>query len=230
MLEPAFVLWGAPVTWLEIAAFALALGCVVLNVLEIHWGWGLTILSSLLYGWLFLDSRLYGESGLQLFFVAVAVWGWWQWLHGRRRGAGASALGRAGAQAGDGAASADAPPPGGAGLRIARLDARGRWLTLVAWALGWPLLALLLGRFTDTDVPWLDAFPTVGSVIGQVLLGRKLLENWPVWVVVNLASVGLFAFKGLWLTAILYAVFVVLAVLGWLRWHRVALALAGGRA
>lgn len=203
MLEPAFVLWGAPVTWLEIAAFALALGCVVLSMLEIHWGWGLTILSSLLYGWLFLDSRLYGESGLQLFFVAVAVWGWWQWLHGRRRGAGASVSTQA-------------------GLRIARLDARGRWLVLAAWALGWPLLALLLGRFTDTDVPWLDAFPTVGSVIGQVLLGRKLLENWPVWVLVNLASVGLFAFKGLWLTAILYAVFVVLAVLGWLRWHRVA--------
>lgn len=222
MLEPAFVLWGAPVTWLEIAAFALAVGCVVLSVLEIHWGWGLTILSSLLYGWLFLDSRLYGESGLQLFFVAVAVWGWWQWLHGRRRGAGASATGRAGAQAGDGAVSAGAPPPRRAGLSIARLDARGRWLTLAAWALGWPLLALLLGRFTDSDVPWLDAFPTVGSVIGQVLLGRKLLENWPVWVLVNLASVGLFAFKGLWLTAILYAVFVVLAVMGWLRWNRVA--------
>jgi nicotinamide mononucleotide transporter len=94
MLEPAFVLWGAPVTWLEIAAFVLALGCVVLNVLEIHWGWGLAILSSLLYGWLFLDSRLYGESGLQVFFVAVAVWGWWQWLYGRRRGGETSAAAR----------------------------------------------------------------------------------------------------------------------------------------
>ena len=204
MLEPAFVLWGAPVTWLEIAAFALALGCIVLNVLEIHWGWGLAILSSLLYGWLFLDSRLYGESGLQLFFVAVAVWGWWQWLRGRRGGA-------------------DGPAGAPAGLRIARLDVRGRGRILAAWALGWPVLALLLDRFTDTDVPWLDAFPTVGSLIGQVLLGRKLLENWPVWVLVNLVSVGLFAYKGLWLTAILYAVFVVLAAVGWLRWHRAAL-------
>ena len=205
MLEPAFVLWGAPVTWLEFAAFALALGCIVLNVLEIHWGWGLAIASSLLYGGLFLDSRLYGESALQLFFVAVAVWGWWQWLRGRRHGTDEAQ-----------------------GLRIARLDARGHARILAAWALGWPVLALLLDRFTDTDVPWLDAFPTVGSVIGQVLLGRKLIENWPVWVLVNLASVGLFACKGLWLTAILYAAFVALAVLGWLRWHRVAR--AGGAA
>ena len=222
MLEPAFVLWGAPVTWLEILAFALALGCIVLNVLEIHWGWGLAIVSSLLYGWLFLDSRLYGESGLQLFFVAVAVWGWWQWLHGQRRGARVQP--EASVQA---LAAADAQPPAQAadhaGLRIARLDARGRWAVLAIWAAGWPLLALLLDRFTDTDVPWLDAFPTVGSLIGQVLLGRKLLENWPVWVLVNLVSVGLFAYKGLWLTAILYAVFVVLAAVGWLRWHRAAL-------
>ena len=93
------------------------------------------LLSSLLYGWLFLDSRLYGESGLQLFFVAVAVWGWWQWLRGRRGGA-------------------DGPAGAPAGLRIARLDVRGRGRILAAWALGWPVLALLLDRFTDTDVPW----------------------------------------------------------------------------
>ncbi|HWS76497.1 MAG TPA: nicotinamide mononucleotide transporter, partial [Quisquiliibacterium sp.] len=86
MLATAFVLWGAAVTWLEIAAFALALGCVVLNVFEIHWGWGLAIASSALYGGLFVEYRLYGEAGLQAFFAAVAVWGWWQWLHGSRAG------------------------------------------------------------------------------------------------------------------------------------------------
>ena len=91
----------------------------------------------------------------------------------------------------------------GSALRASRLAAAPRQAlgrgVLAAWALGWPLLALLLDRATDTDVPWFDAFPTVGSVIGQVLLGRKYLENWPVWVLVNLVSVALFAFKGLWL-------------------------------
>ena len=74
-------------------------------------------------------------------------------------------------------------------------------LTLAAW----PLLGLVLQRYTDSDVPYLDALPTAGSVAGQFLLGRKLVENWLVWLAVNVFSVGLFAIKGLWLTALLYA-------------------------
>ena len=71
---------------------------------------------------------------------------------------------------------------------------------------------------TDSDVPWLDALPTVGSLAGQFLLGRKWVENWPVWVAVNVVSVGLFAIKGLWLTVVLYAVFVLPSVAGWRAW------------
>jgi nicotinamide mononucleotide transporter len=226
MLATAFVLWGAAVTWLEIAAFALALGCVALSVLEVHWAWGLAIVSSLLYGWLFEASRLYGEAGLQLFFVAVAVWGWWQWLRGRRAAGGDAVRGhdgRTSGRNGDGRGGGDRDDlgRGGAGLAVAELDRAGRLRLIAAWALGWPLLALLLARVTDGDVPWLDAFPTVGSVIGQLLLGRKYLETWPVWIVVNLASVALFAWKALWLTALLYAVFAVLSVAGWRRWRQV---------
>ncbi|HZF79749.1 MAG TPA: nicotinamide riboside transporter PnuC, partial [Rubrivivax sp.] len=81
---------------------------------------------------------------------------------------------------------------------------------------------LLLQRATDSDVPFLDALPTVASVTGQILLGRKLVENWPVWVAVNIVSVGLFVYKALWLTAILYGLFAVLAVVGWRAWGRLA--------
>jgi nicotinamide mononucleotide transporter len=198
MLESAFVLFGASVTWLEVWAFLLALACVACNVYEIHWGWPLAFASSLLYAWLFFASRLYGESGLQLFFAGTAAWGWWQWLFGTRR-------------IGQGSA---------APLAIARLRARGRWIAVVAWLIAWPATGWLLSRITDTDVPYLDAFPTVGSVIGQILLGRKFIENWPAWLVVNTASVGVFVYKQLWLTAILYVVFVVLALAGWARWAR----------
>jgi nicotinamide mononucleotide transporter len=71
-------------------------------------------------------------------------------------------------------------------------------------------------------VPYLDALPTVGSLVGQFLLGRKLVENWPVWVAVNVVSVGLFAYKALWLTVILYVIFTVLACAGWRAWQRLA--------
>ena len=199
MLEPAFVFLGAPITWLEIWAFVLALACIVCNVLEIHWGWPLAFVSSALYAWLFVASKLYGEGGVQLFFAGTAVWGWWQWLFGRRKD------------------ERGALEP----LVIAKLGACARVVTLCGWLLAWPATGFLLARITDTDVPFLDAFPTVGSVIGQILLGRKFIENWLVWVVVNLASVGLFSYKGLWLTALLYVIFALLAVVGWMRWARV---------
>jgi nicotinamide mononucleotide transporter len=83
--------------------------------------------------------------------------------------------------------------PGAAGAH-ARL--RGRLVALAALALAWPATGLFLDRFTDTDVPWWDAFPTAASVLGQWLLGRKYVENWPVWIAVNVVAIGLFAYKG----------------------------------
>ncbi|HTT09556.1 MAG TPA: nicotinamide riboside transporter PnuC [Burkholderiaceae bacterium] len=199
MLEPAFALLGATVTWLELWAFLLALACVICTVFEIHWGWPLAFISSLLYAWLFVSSKLYGEGGLQLFFAATAVWGWWQWLFGRRAGAGG-----------------ESEP-----LAVARLRSLSRLALVGLWMIAWPATGLLLAHITDTDVPYLDAFPTVGSVIGQVMLARKFIENWPVWLVVNVASVGVFAYKGLTLTVVLYVIFALLALAGWLRWARV---------
>ncbi len=195
-LAPAFTLWGSPATWLELVAFVLALAMVVCNLRVNPLGWPLAMISSLLYGLLFADSRLYGEASLQVFFVLIAFWGWWQWLRGR---------------GGDGEA-----------LRVHRLPMRERWLALTATLLAWPALAMLLARGTDSDVPWLDALPTVASVTGQLMLGRKLVETWPVWLGVNVFSVGLFAYKGLWLTALLYALFAGLSVAGWRAWRRLA--------
>ena len=91
-------------------------------------------------------------------------------------------------------------------------------IVTAATAAAWPLLGLLLSRFTDSDVPYFDALPTAGSVAGQWLLGRQYVENWPVWLGVNLVSIALFATKGLWLTVLLYALFAVLSIVGWRAW------------
>jgi nicotinamide mononucleotide transporter len=198
LFAPAFTLWGAPATWLELAAVVLALAMVALNMRVNPLAWPLAIASSLLYFLLFWDSRLYGEAGLQIFFVIVALWGWWQWLRGTM--------------------------DDGSALRVRalpRLEALGG---LLALAVAWPALALFLDHRTDSDVPWFDAFPTAASLIGQWLLGRKYVENWLVWLLVNVVSVALFAFKGLWLTVLLYAVFAVLSVAGWRAWRRLAAA------
>jgi len=193
LLAPAFTLWGSPATWLEVAAFAMAIAMVLANLRVNPVAWPLAIGSSLLYALLFADSRLYGEATLQLFFVAVALWGWWQWLRGT----------------GD----------DGAPLRVHVLSARARWGVAAATLAAWPVVALLLDHATDSDVPWLDALPTAGSVLGQLLLARKILENWWIWIGVDIASIVLFAHKQLWLSALLYAMFLVLAMLGLARWR-----------
>jgi len=198
LFAPAFTLWGAPATWLELVAVVLALAMVGFNMRVNPLGWPLAIVSSLLYFALFWNSRLYGDASLQIFFAVVAAWGWWQWLRGT---------------------TAD-----GTALRVRRLEPRARWLCLLALALAWPALGLFLKHFTDTDVPWWDAFPTAASLVGQWLLGRKYVENWPTWIVVNAVSIGLFAYKGLWLTVLLYAVFVALSLAGWRMWQRLAAA------
>lgn len=193
LLAPAFTVWGSAVTWLELVAVAVSLAMVLANLRVNPLGWPLAILSSLMYALLFAHYRLYGEAGLQFVFIAVALWGWWQWLRGR---------------AADGQA-----------LDVQRLSRRGLALVAAGTLAAWPLLGGLLARATDSDVPYLDALPTAGSVAGQLLLARKYVENWAVWVVVNLVSVGLFAYKALWLTALLYAAFAALAVLGWRAWQ-----------
>ncbi|HTH78743.1 MAG TPA: nicotinamide riboside transporter PnuC [Ramlibacter sp.] len=179
---------------LEIAAVVLALAMVFCNIREIHWGWPLATVSSLLYFVLFWQSRLYGDASLQVFFAVMGLWGWLQWLRGHRE---------------DGSA-----------LHVARLRPRGLALTLVASALLWPATGWFLKTYTDTDVPWWDAFTTALSIVGTFLVARKFIENWIVWIVVNVVSVGLFAYKGLWLTLGLYVVFIVLSFVGWREWKR----------
>lgn len=194
LMAAAFTAWGSPVTWLEVAAFAMAVAMVVFNMRVNPLGWPLAIVSSLLYWVLFAQSGLYGEASLQLFFAAVAGWGWWQWLRGT-----------------------DAA---GHRLQVRTLSSAARLKLLVATLAAWPAVAIFLQRTTDSTVPWWDAFPTVFSLAGQWLLGRKYVENWPTWVLVNVVSVGLFAYKGLWLTVLLYALFVGMSLAGWRAWQR----------
>ena len=191
-LAVAFTVWGSPVTGLEIAAFVLSIAMVLANLRVNVLGWPLAMGSSLLYALLFADSKLYGEAALQLFFIAIALWGWWQWLSAR---------------------GVD-----GQTLVVHRLSKKQALTCAAATLAAWPALALVLQAWTDSDLPWLDALPTVASVTGTLLLGRKALENWAVWLGVNVFSVGLFAYKGLWLTVLLYAVFALLSVLGWRAW------------
>ncbi len=205
LFATAFTAWGAATTWLEVAGFVLSLLMVGCNIRGIHWGWPLAMASSALYGLLFAHSKLYGDAGLQVFFIVVAFWGWRLWLRADPDSSTPD-------NAADNAAQAH--------LQVHHLSRKSAMQLIAACAVLWPVTGFFLLKFTDTDVPWWDAFPTALSIIGQFLLGRKIIENWLVWIAVNVVSIGLYAYKGLWLTVLLYALFVALSLLGWRAWKR----------
>jgi nicotinamide mononucleotide transporter len=187
---------GFSTTPLELISFVLSILTVWLNIRRIHWAWLFAIVSSATYGIVFFEARLYGDAGLQAVFIAASIWGWYEWL----RGIGAD----------------DKP------LVVTRLDGKGWIWSLAGWALGFLLLSWFLHAYTDTDVPHMDGFLTAGSLLGTVLAARKKVENWHVWIAVDVLYVGLYVYKGLHLTAVLYALFVAMAVLGLRTWARAA--------
>lgn len=183
----------------ELAGFVLSLAMVYCNIKEIHWGWPLAILSSALYGVVFWDSQLYGEASLQVMFILIALWGWHQWHKGTQ------------------SANADmqAAPP----LKISQLNSSELKKTAIATLLAWPVMAYFLNQYTDSDVAIWDALVTSLSLLGQYLLAKKKIENWWVWMVVNVITVGLMLVKSLWLTALLYVLFAVLSYIGLKTWR-----------
>jgi nicotinamide mononucleotide transporter len=193
MNEP-LALFGFSTTLLELISFVLAVVTVLLNIRQNHWAWLFSIASSATYAGVFFDARLYGDSGLQLVFIAASFWGWWQWL----RGAGETKL------------------------VVTRLTRAGWAWSLAGWAAGFLALSWFLRNYTNTDVPHIDGFLTAGSLVGQFLLARKKVENWHVWLAVDVLYVGLYVYKGLHVTAVLYAVFVVLAARGLVAWGNLA--------
>ncbi|MFZ6775498.1 nicotinamide riboside transporter PnuC [Undibacterium sp. Ji83W] len=186
-------LFGFTTNLLELASFVLSVITVALNIRQLHWAWLFSIVSSGLYAAVFFDARLYGDMGLQFVFILVSVWGWFNWLRGD-----------------------DAQER----LQVTRLNTPDRRSSLGATLLAFVLLAWFLKTYTDTDVPYADGFLTAGSLLGQVLLSRKKLENWHVWIVVDVLYVGLYIYKGLMLTALLYAIFVIMAIMGLRAWSK----------
>lgn len=156
------------------------------------WNYAFGIVGVAIYGWVFFEAKLYSDMLLQIFFVVVQFYGLQQWRLSR-------------AQAGE--------------VVVERLSDRTRlaWLAgilaaIAAW--GW-----LMHRFTDASFPWWDASVAMTSVAAQILMSVRKLENWWLWIVANLLSIGLYAAKALWITAGLYVFLLGLAIWGLVRWR-----------
>ncbi len=178
---------------LELVAVVLTLLAVYLTVRQVIWCWPLAMVSVSLYAVVFYLARLYADMGLQGLYFGLSAYGWWAWLHGGRdRG----------------------------GLEVSLASSGTRVLLFLAATLGGILLGQTLARFTSASLPAMDSMLASFSVAAQWMQTRKLLESWLVWLAVDVGYVGMFVYKELYLTAGLYTVFLVLAVVGFGQWRR----------
>ncbi len=177
----------------ELVAVVLTLVAVYLTTRQNIWCWPLGMVSVTLYALVFHLAKLYADMGLQGLYFALAVYGWWAWLHG-------------GEDQGE--------------LEVSLASSRARVVLAAIGVLAGITLGQTLDRFTDASLPFMDSILTSFSIIAQWMQTRKLLEAWLVWLAVDVFYVGMFLYKGLYPTAGLYAIFLYLAVLGFVEWRR----------
>ncbi len=178
---------------LEIIAVVLGVMSVVLIVRRSLWNYPFGIAMVVLYAIVFAQAKLYGQVGLQVFFAFIQIYGWWNWAKSQQQ---------------DGE------------VAVLMLSPRDRVVTGVLVALGTAGLGWGLRNYTDGSEPYVDAFITAASVAAQVLLSWRRIENWPLWIVVDLVAIGLYVYRGMHLTAGLYVLFLGLAVWGLVEWRR----------
>ena len=176
----------------ELAANAFVAASIVLAARNSIHVWWTGIVGCAVFAWVFVDSKLYSDAILQVFFIAASVGGWWNWLHGDR--------------------GAPVPIRWTPRVRLAAMVLAG-----IAFAAAW---AWVLATYTDAAAPLPDSAVLGLSVVAQLLLMGRRIENWLVWIVVNTIAVPLFWSRGLHLTAALYAFYWANAWWAFFSWKR----------
>lgn len=178
---------------IELIAASLGVLAVWLTIRQNLWCWPIGLVMVLIYSWIFYDVKLYSDMLLQGIYAVLQLYGWWQWMRG-----GSQHSGR----------------------QISCLGVNGLLLSLAIGATASLALGYGMATYTDAAAPWLDASLTAFSLVAQVWMAQKRLENWLLWIILDVIFVGLFIHKELYLTAGLYALFTLLAVHGWRQWQR----------
>ena len=159
--------------------------------------WPAGIITSLLYCSVYFGAKFYANMGLQLYYLIISVYGWWSWKNGSKTDNGAEEL------------------------SVSRTTLT-LWIRLfVINLILTGLMYYLLGLHTDSPIPFGDAFTTSLSIIATWMLTRKKLEHWLIWIFVDLISISLYLYRGLYFTTFLFLVYTVMAVIGYYEWQKV---------
>lgn len=189
--------------WLEATGLISGLLCVLLLIRQNIWNWPIGLLYSLVSMVVFFRAHLYADLGLHIFYVAMNAYGWYYWVFAKR--------------------PADSPD-----ISVTRTPQRMMVGLTAAVVVATATLGWLLANRTDAAVPYWDSATTMMSFAAMWLQARKHIENWIVWLIVDVVATGIYLYKGLEMYALLYCVYIGMAFVGWWAWrqsmHRTATA------
>jgi len=179
---------------LQLIATVTGILCVYLQTREKILAWPFGIVSVSISVYIFMQSALYSDVILHLIYVVLNIYGWWNWSTSRQ-----------------------------SDTSIAPIAA----LTRTAWII-WPIIIIigtalvgtLMGQYTDASLPYFDAFTTVGSLVAQYLLAKKVLQNWTLWILVDVVAINVYIYKEIYIIAFLFFVYLILCVKGHFDWKK----------
>ena len=180
---------------IELLGAILGIAFIFFSIRQNILTWPTGLATSALYIVVFFQSKFYADMGLQVYYVAISIYGWYYWIKGNK--------------------------PNNSTTVPVRRTSKNLWLKLIAIAilLYFAILIILL-NFTDSDVPFMDSFTTALSIIATWMLAKKYIEQWLIWIFVDIISAGLYIYKELWPTVILFIVYTVMAYLGYIQWRK----------
>lgn len=184
--------WFKNQSLLETLGVITGILCVYLAAKNNIWNWPIAIISVLIYIFIFFESKLYADTGLQVYFLVMNFYGWYFWsrkeVHQK--------------------------------VPVSSISHKEIILSVLAIILFTAGLGYFLYAGTDASFPFIDSFCTACSLVAQVFLARKVLENWLIWIFVDIIYVGVYISKDLHLTALMYALYIVIAAVGYRDWRK----------
>jgi len=180
-------------SWIEALAVVLGIAYVILAAYESNWCWLAAAISVSLYIYICFNAKLYSETGLQVFYLIMAFYGWWQWKSGK---------------------------PGKEKLEISVLKTSNHLLLIALGLLLTFLFYFVMKNYTNAALPLADAFVTAFSLIATFMVAKKNLENWIWWILIDGLAVYIYYRRDLHLTAVLYFIYAIIAVAGFINWKK----------
>lgn len=177
----------------EILGFVTGALCVWLAARENIWNWPIGIANNIFYFVVFWRSKLYADACLQIVYLLISIYGWYKWAH---RGAEKHEL------------------------AVGRVTALNVGVLAIVTTISAVVLHGVLSRYTDSTVPRGDGITTAMSLTAQYMMSRKLLENWLLWIAADVLYIGLYAYKQLYLSSFLYAIFIAMCASGYVHWRK----------